>query len=89
MGMIGPGALRTYLGTAPGVGKTYAMLREGRRRAGSGDRVVVGWLELHERPETRAQVRDMQIVAPKMLNYRGTTFPELDVDPGGATCWTS
>ena len=38
------GSLRTFLGTAPGVGKTYAMLAEGRRRAGNGERVVVGWL---------------------------------------------
>jgi len=43
--VAGGGSLRTYLGTAPGVGKTFAMLAEGRRRAQDGERVVVGWLE--------------------------------------------
>jgi K+-sensing histidine kinase KdpD len=41
----GEGSLRTFLGTAPGVGKTFAMPAEGRRRAGSGERVVAGWTE--------------------------------------------
>jgi hypothetical protein len=41
----GGGRLRTYLGTAPGVGKTFAMLAEGRQRAGSGERVMAGWIE--------------------------------------------
>ena len=49
--------LRTYLGTAPGVGKTYAMLNEGRRAAGEGRDVVAGWLERHGRTETRASGR--------------------------------
>jgi two-component system, OmpR family, sensor histidine kinase KdpD len=57
------------------------MLREGRRRAHSGDRVVIGWLEQHGRPETAAQLRDLEIVAPTTVTYRGTTFPDLDVDP--------
>ena len=53
-GADGPvrGQLRTYLGTAPGVGKTFAMLAEGRRRAEAGERVAVGWLESHDRPQT-------------------------------------
>ena len=46
----GRGRLRTYLGTAPGVGKTFAMVAEGQRRAGNGERVVVGWVEWHGRP---------------------------------------
>jgi len=43
--VVGGGSLLTYLGIAPGVGKTVAMLAEGRRRAGNGERVVVGWSE--------------------------------------------
>ena len=43
------GTVRTYLGTVPGVGKTYAMLAEGRRRQQAGERVVVGWVESHGR----------------------------------------
>ena len=54
--VAGGGSLRTYLGTAPGVGKTVAMLAEGRRRAGNGERVVVGWIESHGRPETSRQL---------------------------------
>jgi two-component system sensor histidine kinase KdpD len=56
------------------------MLREGRRRAETGDRVVVGWLEQHGRPETRAQLGDLRTVAPRTDTYHGTTFPDLDVD---------
>jgi Osmosensitive K+ channel His kinase sensor domain len=48
----GEGSLRTFLGTAPGVGKTYAMLAEGRRRAADGERVVVGWIDWHGRART-------------------------------------
>jgi len=77
--MTGPGGLRTNLGTAPGVGKTFAMLGEGRRRADSGDRVVVGWIEQHGRSETRAQLRDLEVVARTTVTYRGRTFPDLDV----------
>jgi two-component system sensor histidine kinase KdpD len=77
--MTGPGTLRTYLGTAPGVGKTYAMLNEGRRRAEAGDRVVVGWVERHGRPETRAQLGDLEVIPPRMLLYRGSAFADLDV----------
>jgi two-component system sensor histidine kinase KdpD len=74
------GVLRTYLGAAPGVGKTYAMLGEGRRRADGGDRVVVAWVERHGRDGTRAQLGDLVTVAPKTISYRGRTFSDLDVD---------
>ena len=74
-----PGQLRTYLGTAPGVGKTYAMLNDGRRRSDGGERVVVGWIERHDRAETRAQLRNLEIAPPRSLDYRGTNFEDLDV----------
>ena len=63
--MAGGGSLRTYLGTAPGVGKTFAMLAEGRRRAGNGERVVVGWIESHDRPETSRQLGGLEVIAPR------------------------
>ena len=75
-----PGYLRTYLGSAPGVGKTYAMLAEGQRRAAAGERVVVGWVERHGRSETRAQLGELEVIPPRQATYRGITFPELDVD---------
>jgi two-component system sensor histidine kinase KdpD len=78
--LTGPGRLRTYLGSAPGVGKTYSMLAEGRRRADAGERVVVGWIERHGRSETRAQLGELEVVAPRHATYRGIAFPELDVD---------
>jgi two-component system sensor histidine kinase KdpD len=78
--VAGSGALTTYLGTAPGVGKTYAMLRAGRRRSDAGQRVVVGWLEGHGRAETRAQVADLEVVPPRPVAYGNGTFAELDVE---------
>jgi len=75
-----PGHLRTYLGSAPGVGKTYSMLAEGQRRAAAGEHVVVGWVERHGRSETRAQLGDLEVIAPRQATYRGIDFPELDVD---------
>ncbi|MGE5226421.1 MAG: sensor protein KdpD [Planctomycetaceae bacterium] len=72
--------LRVYLGAAPGVGKTYAMLSEGRRRAGRGARVVVGCVETYGRPQTIAMLEGLEVVPPARRAYRGTEFPELDTD---------
>ena len=72
--------LRLYLGAAPGVGKTYAMLGEGRRRDGRGTDVVVGLVETHGRELTRAQIGDLEIVPRRCIEYRGTSFEEMDVD---------
>src|SRR6516162_725655 len=74
------GKLRIYLGAAPGVGKTYAMLNEGGRRKSRGTDVVVGYVEPHERPNTVAQLRDLEVVPRKKIEYRGQTFEEMDVD---------
>jgi two-component system sensor histidine kinase KdpD len=76
----GSGALTTYLVTAPGVGKTYAMLQAGRLRSGAGQRVVVGWLERHDRAETRAQVGDLEVLPPRPVSYQSGTFVEFDVE---------
>ena len=53
----GRGELRIYLGAAPGVGKTYAMLNEGRRRRDRGTDVVVGFVETYGRQHTAAELR--------------------------------
>src|SRR6516162_8990542 len=74
------GLLRVYLGAAPGVGKTFAMLDEGWRRHERGTDVVVGFVETHHRPRTEAQVRDLEVVPRKTIEYRGTQFAEMDVD---------
>ncbi len=74
------GTLRLYLGAAPGVGKTYAMLNEGWRRKERGTDVVVGWVQEHGRPQTDAQIRDLEIVPRRRLEYRGQFFEEMDLD---------
>ncbi len=74
------GTFRIYLGAAPGVGKTFAMLNEGRRRSGRGTDVVVGFVETHGRPSTAEQIGDLEIVPRKVIQYKGTTFEEMDVD---------
>jgi two-component system sensor histidine kinase KdpD len=74
------GTLRIYLGAAPGVGKTFAMLNEAWRRASRGTDVVVGFVETHGRPNTAAQIRDLEVVPRRTVLYRGTDFEEMDVD---------
>ncbi len=73
------GQLRVYLGSAPGVGKTYAMLEEGHRRAERGTDVVVGFVETHARPHTAAKVGDLEVIPRRTLSYRGTEFDEMDL----------
>jgi two-component system sensor histidine kinase KdpD len=74
------GRLRVYLGAAPGVGKTYAMLGEGRRALGRGRDVVVGFVETHGRPRTAELLEGMEVIPRKKLTHRGATFTELDAD---------
>jgi len=74
------GTLRIYLGAAAGVGKTFAMLNEGRRRRDYGEDVVVGFVETHGRRKTAEQIGDLEVVPRKKLGYRDSTFEEMDVD---------
>ena len=74
------GKLRIYLGAAPGVGKTYAMLNEGWRAHSRGKDVVVGFVETYDRPNTRAQIRDLPIHPRAQMQYRGQVFEEMDLD---------
>jgi len=74
------GRLRIYLGSAPGVGKTYEMLREAHRRKGRGTDVVVGFVETHGRPQTAAQIGDLEVVPPRETLYKGVTLREMDTD---------
>lgn len=72
------GRLTVYLGAAPGVGKTYAMLGEARRRRERGTDVVVGYVETHGREHTAEMVEGLEVVPRAELSYRGTTFTEMD-----------
>ncbi|GAB3240050.1 sensor histidine kinase [Mycolicibacterium hippocampi] len=74
------GELRIYLGAAPGVGKTYAMLSEAHRRRERGTDVVAAVVETHGRCKTAELVDGIEVVPPKMIEYRGREFAELDVE---------
>ena len=74
------GRLRIYLGMAAGVGKTYAMLNEGRRRKVRGADVVIGIVETHGRPITEQQIGDLEVIPNKLVPYHGTTLSEMDLD---------
>ncbi|WP_328684650.1 ATP-binding protein [Streptomyces sp. NBC_00343] len=73
------GRLKVYLGAAPGVGKTYRMLDEARRRAARGADVVVGFAECHGRPLTEAMLDGLEAVPRAQCAYRGGYFEEMDL----------
>ncbi|MBV9257478.1 MAG: universal stress protein [Ktedonobacteraceae bacterium] len=75
-----PGRLRVYLGSAAGVGKTYAMLNEGKRRKERGTDVVVGYVETHGRVQTQVQLGDLEVLPRKKISYRGVTLEEMDTE---------
>lgn len=77
--LAGRGRLRTYLGIAPGVGKIYAMLRDGRARRRDGVDAVVAYWERHGRAATAARLADLEVLPARMVTYRGASFAELDV----------
>ena len=72
------GRLKVFLGYAPGVGKTYTMLSEARRRAARGEDVVIGFVEPHDRKETSDLIVGLEQVPLKVIEYRGRAFEELD-----------
>ncbi|GAA3211918.1 sensor histidine kinase KdpD [Oerskovia jenensis] len=69
-----------YLGAAPGVGKTYAMLGEAQRRRARGTDVVVGLVETHGRAATITQIGDLEVVPRRVVSHRDVELTELDVD---------
>lgn len=73
------GSLRIYLGAAPGVGKTYKMLSEGVRRMDRGTDVVVGIVETHDRDQTAGQLRHLEVIPRRSVEYRETVLTEMDV----------
>lgn len=74
------GSLKLFLGYAPGVGKTFAMLSETIRRASRGEDVVIGIVESHGRKGTAELAAELKEVPRKKLDYKGTIFEEMDVD---------
>jgi two-component system sensor histidine kinase KdpD len=74
------GVLKLFLGYAPGVGKTYSMLSEAIRRHSRDEDVVIGVIESHGRKATADLATQLETVPRKKLEYKGTTFEEMDVD---------
>lgn len=74
------GSLKVYIGAAPGVGKTYTMLREANELKKKGIDIVIGLLETHGRKETIEKVGELEIVPRKKIEYKGTTLEEMDTE---------
>jgi len=73
------GKLKIYLGASPGVGKTYQMLVEGNRLRSRGVDVVCGYVEPHERPDTTAQIKELEVIPPIISEYHGIKLAEMDL----------
>lgn len=74
------GKLRIFVGAAPGVGKTFEMLRTARARRKDGYDVVIGIVETHGRKETQALLRGLEIIPRRQVDYRGQMLEEMDID---------
>jgi two-component system sensor histidine kinase KdpD len=74
------GRLKIFFGAAPGVGKSYAMLEAARKQKADGADLVIGYVELHGRPETETLLQGLEILPPQKLEHRGITLTEFDLD---------
>lgn len=74
------GRLKIFFGAAAGVGKTYAMLLAARERRSENIDIVVGLVETHGRKETAALMEGLEVLPPRLIEYRGTTLREFDLD---------
>lgn len=80
MVLVKRGQLRIYLGSAPGVGKTFKALEEAQRRAIRGTDVVLGYVETHGRPKTAALLDGLELVPRRTVTHLGAGFAEMDLD---------
>ena len=72
--------LRVYIGAAPGVGKTYRMLKDAAVLKAGGADIVVGLAETYGRADTEAQLADLEVVSRKKFPYKGVELEEMDLD---------
>src|SRR6201997_4507885 len=79
-GQAGRGRLKIFLGAAPGVGKTYEMLVQARRRKLEGVDAVIGVVETHGRVETDLLTKGIETVPKKRIPYKGRVLQEMDLD---------
>lgn len=75
-----PGQLKIFIGAAPGVGKTYTMLREAVSLKERGIDIVIGYVDVHDRPETTAQVNGLEILPRKQIRFHNRVFEEVHLD---------
>ncbi|TDY40221.1 two-component system sensor histidine kinase KdpD [Alicyclobacillus sacchari] len=75
-----PGQLKIFIGAAPGVGKTYTMLREAVSLKERGIDVVIGYVDVHDRPETAAQIDGLEILPRKMIRFQHRIFEEVNLE---------
>jgi two-component system sensor histidine kinase KdpD len=80
MDNIRRGTLKVYMGAAPGVGKTFTMLREANELKKKGIDITIGLLETHGRKETFDQIGSLEIIPRKKISYKGTTLEEMDTE---------
>src|SRR5512143_8860 len=74
------GRLKIFFGYAAGVGKTYAMLEAAHQRKAEGVDVVVGYVETHQRVETENMLKGLEVIPPKVIEYRNIQLQEMDID---------
>lgn len=72
--------LRVYIGAAPGVGKTYQMLEDAQLLKKQGVDIVVATVETHGREDTKVLIGELECVPPRLIEYRGVTLAEMDVE---------
>ncbi len=71
--------LRVYIGAAAGVGKTFRMLQDAHGLKEQGVDIVIGAVETHGRVETEEQIKDLEVIPPQQISYRGNLFDEMDL----------
>ena len=74
------GRLKIFLGAAPGVGKTWEMLRAANLKRVAGVDVVAGLIETHGRAGTVAEIGDLEVLPRRSVAYRGQVLEEFDLD---------
>lgn len=74
------GRLKIYIGAAPGVGKTFHMLRDAHDLKSKGVDIVIGLVETHGRASTEAEIKDLEIIPKRIIHYKGRELQELDVE---------
>lgn len=75
----GRGRLKVFIGSAPGVGKTFAMLQEGHQLRARGEDVVIAWVQTYDRPLTEEAARELEVIPPQRISYRGIELEEMDL----------